>query len=71
VAHGEVEVDEGVLVLRRVHVILTLKGAAAEKVDAANRAHEGFKMKCPVYRSVYRAIDVTTELRFEPPPAQS
>ena len=68
VAHGEVEVDEGVLLLRRIHVILTLKGAAAEKVDAANRAHDVFKMKCPVYRSVYRAIDVTTELRFEPPP---
>jgi uncharacterized OsmC-like protein len=68
VAHGEVEADEGVLVLRRIHVILTLKGAAAEKVDAANRAHDVFKMKCPVYRSVYRAIDVTTELRFEPPP---
>ncbi len=68
VAHGEVEVDEGVLVLRRIHVVFTLTGAAAEKIDAANRAHDVFKMKCPVYRSVYKAIDVTTELSFEPPP---
>ena len=67
-AHGEVEVEDGVLVLRRIHVVFTLKGADTEKIDAANRAHEAFKMKCPVYRSVYRAIDVSTELKFAPPP---
>ena len=61
-AHGDVEVEDGVLVLRRIHVIFTLKGVAADKVESARRAHEVFKMKCPVYRSIYRAIDVTTEL---------
>jgi uncharacterized OsmC-like protein len=66
VAHGEVEVEDGVLVLRRIHVVFTLSSAAADKHDVANRVHEVFKMKCPVYRSVYRAIDVTTELMFEP-----
>jgi uncharacterized OsmC-like protein len=65
VAHGEVEVEDGVLVLRRIHVVFTLTGAAAEQQDAANRAHEVFKMKCPIYRSVYRAIDVTTELKYD------
>ena len=67
-AHGEVEVEEGVLVLRRIHVVFTLKGAAAEKHEPATRAHEAFKMKCPIYRSVYRAIDVSTELKIAPPP---
>lgn len=66
VAHGDVEADEGVLVLRRIHVVFTLAGAAADKIDSAIRAHEVFKMKCPVYRSVYRAIDVTTELKIQP-----
>ena len=51
VAYGEVEVEGGVLVLRRIHVVFVLKGAAEEKIDAANRAHEVFKAKCPVYRS--------------------
>jgi uncharacterized OsmC-like protein len=60
-----VEVDEGVLVLRRIHVVFSLKGVPAEKVDSAQRAHDVFKMKCPVYRSVHRAIDVTTELNVE------
>jgi uncharacterized OsmC-like protein len=68
VAHGDVEVESGVLVLRRIHVVFVLKGVAAERVDTANRAHEVFKIQCPVYRSLYRAIDVTTELRIEPPP---
>ena len=57
--------DEGVLVLRRIHVVFSLKGVPAEKIDSAQRAHEVFKTKCPVYRSVHRAIDVTTELNFE------
>jgi uncharacterized OsmC-like protein len=68
VAHGDVEADDGVLVLRRIHVVFTLAGAAADRIDSATRAHEVFKMKCPVYRSVYRAIDVTTELKIQPAP---
>ncbi len=66
VAHGEVEVEGGVLVLRRIHVVFVLTGAAEESTDAAHRAHDVFKIQCPVYRSIYRAIDVTTELRIEP-----
>jgi uncharacterized OsmC-like protein len=68
VAHGDVEVDGGVLVLRRIHVVFVLMGAAEEKLETANRVHEVFKIQCPVYRSIYRAIDVSTELRIEPPP---
>ncbi len=56
------------LVLRRIHVVFTLKDTAPEQVDAAERAHDVFKMKCPVYRSLYRAIDITTALKLEPPP---
>jgi uncharacterized OsmC-like protein len=62
VARGEVEVEDGVLVLRRIHVVFTLKDVASDKVAAAERAHEVFKTKCPVYRSLHRAIDITTQL---------
>ena len=48
--------------LRRIHVVFTLKGVTAESVVAAQRAHEVFKEKCRVHRSIYRAVDVTTEL---------
>jgi uncharacterized OsmC-like protein len=60
-ARGEVEVDDGVLVLRRIHVVFALKDVA-DKAAAAERAHAVFKPKCPVYRSLHRAIDITTEL---------
>jgi uncharacterized OsmC-like protein len=61
-ARGDVEVEEGVLVLRRVHVLFTLKGVSRDKIAAAERAHEVFKPKCPVYRSLQKAIVITTEL---------
>ena len=64
VAHGEVEAEEGVLVIRRIHVVLTLKDVAADKIDAARRAHDVFREKCPIYRSLHRAIDITTELEI-------
>lgn len=64
VARGEVEVEDGVLVLKRIHVVMTLRDVAADKVDAARRAHDVFKERCPVYRSIHRAIDVTTELQL-------
>jgi uncharacterized OsmC-like protein len=67
-ARGEVEVEEGVLVLRRIHVVFALKEVAADKVGAAERAHEVFKPKCPIYRSLHRAIDITTELTLEAEP---
>jgi uncharacterized OsmC-like protein len=56
-------VEDGVLVLRRIHVVFRLADAA-DKAAAAERAHDVFKQKCPVYRSLYRAIDITTELRM-------
>jgi uncharacterized OsmC-like protein len=67
-ARGEVEVEEGVLVLRRIHVVFTLKEVAVDKVAAAERAHEVFKPRCPIYRSLYRAIEITTELILEAAP---
>ena len=63
-ARGEVEVEEGVLVLRRIHVVFTLKEVAADKVAAAERAHEILKPKCPIYQSLYRAIEITTALNL-------
>ena len=52
------------LVLKRIHVVLTLKEVEAGKTEAARRAHDAIKMKCPVYRSLYRSIDITTELNI-------
>ena len=62
---GEIELEDGVLVIRRIHVRMHLK-ARPEQLETAQRAHGIFADKCPVYRSLKAAIAMTTELVFEP-----
>jgi len=61
---GEVETEDGVLVIRRIHVTYHLK-TADEHHEAATRAHDVHHGKCPVYETVSGCIDITTELVFE------
>ncbi|MGA1999735.1 MAG: OsmC family protein [Terriglobales bacterium] len=57
---GEIEESEDkVLVIRRVHVRFLLK--AAENVrDTVERVHAVYKDKCPVYRSLRPAFEITS-----------
>jgi uncharacterized OsmC-like protein len=68
-ATGEVELDGKVLVIRRIHVRLTLQ---AEQVDreTAERVHGFFAASCPIYRSLHPQIAITTELVLQPLPDQ-
>ena len=63
-ASGEIELEDNVLVIRRIHVRLKLRAAEAHR-QTANRVHGIFADKCPVYRSLKAAIAMTTELSFE------
>jgi uncharacterized OsmC-like protein len=67
---GEVELEDGVLVIRRVHVRLKLKTDEANW-ETANRVHGFFAGKCPVYISLRAAIHITTELILESPGASA
>jgi len=67
-AVGEVELEENVLVIRRIHVVLKLKARESDK-ETANRVHGFFADHCPVYRTLKPAIAMTTELEFETLPA--
>ena len=51
------------LVLRRIHVVFALRGAAEREPDA-QRAHEHYKSRCPIYRSIHQAIEVTSALEL-------
>jgi uncharacterized OsmC-like protein len=64
-AVGEVERDNNVLVIRRIHVVLTLKAEESHR-ETATRVHGFFADQCPVYRTLKPAIAITTELVFEP-----
>jgi len=61
---GEIELEENVLVIRRIHLRLRLKADDAQR-ETATRVHGIFADKCPVYRSLKAAIAMTTELVFE------
>jgi uncharacterized OsmC-like protein len=60
-ARGEIELEDNVLVIKRIHVAYQLATPAEdrEKVDRAYGVHAEH---CPVYRSLRAAIDITTEL---------
>ena len=56
---GEVENEEGVLVIRRIHVSFSL--LAPESVrETVERVHRFYANKCPVYRSLHTAIKITS-----------
>lgn len=58
---GQVGKEEGVLVIRRIHVKYLLK-AAGEDEATIDRAFSLHPMRCPVYRTLHQCIDITTEL---------
>jgi uncharacterized OsmC-like protein len=64
-AAGEVETENKVMVLRRIHVRLRLKAPEAAR-KTAERVHGIFADRCAIYRSLCNAIKITTELIFEP-----
>ncbi|NIP58610.1 MAG: hypothetical protein GWM92_17980 [Gemmatimonadetes bacterium] len=65
-AEGEIESEDGVLVIKRIHVRYHLRVPEGME-DTARRAHEIHRKFCPVYRSITPSIEVTTELaQMEP-----
>ena len=60
---GEIEVEDGVLVIRRIHVAMQLQ-AQEEARETIERVHGFHREKCPVYRSIAKAIEITTEYRL-------
>ncbi len=64
---GELEKDNGTLVIKRVKVKYTLNVAAdllAEKRDAIDRAFKVHPGSCPVYKTVHTSIDISKELEI-------
>jgi uncharacterized OsmC-like protein len=53
-----------VLVIKRIHVIYHLKASAGSR-EVVDRVHRIHAKHCPVYQSLYKAIEITTEYRLE------
>jgi len=62
---GEVEKDEdGVIVIRRIHVHYRIQAVKADR-EVVDRVHGFHADKCPVYRSISKAIDITTDYELD------
>ena len=60
---GEVETEEGVLVIRRIQVTLRLIAPEASR-DTVERVHAMYAMRCPLYRTLHDAIAITTSVEL-------
>lgn len=67
---GEVETEEGVLVIRRIHV--TMRLLAPEDVkETVERVHAVYAMRCPLYRTLQKAIQLTSSFELVTPASTS
>ena len=63
---GEVETEDGVLVIRRIH--LSMRLIAPEEVKAVvERVHGMYAMRCPLYRTFHRTLELTSSYTVVPP----
>jgi uncharacterized OsmC-like protein len=53
-----------VLVIKRIRVRYTLTGCPEDKREAAERSHTFHASRCPVAKSIGKAVDISTELTF-------
>ena len=63
---GEVETEEGVLVIRRIYVGMRL--VALEQARATVECTHGiYAMRCPLYRTLYKTIQLTSSFELVAP----
>jgi uncharacterized OsmC-like protein len=67
---GEVETEEGVLVIRRIHVAMRLV-APEESRSTVERTHGVYAMRCPLYRTLHKTIQLTSSFELITPSISS
>jgi uncharacterized OsmC-like protein len=58
-------VEDKVLVIKRIRVAYTLRDCPEDKREAAERSHAFHMSRCPVAKSIEKAIEISTSLTFE------
>ena len=59
------ETEEGVLVIRRIHVAMRL-AALQEARTTVDRVHGIYAMRCPLYRTLHNAIALSSSVELIP-----
>jgi len=60
---GEVETEEDVLVIRRIHVVMRLV-ASQDVSETVERVHGIYAMRCPLYRTLHNTIKLTSSFEL-------
>jgi hypothetical protein len=60
---GEVETEDGVLVIRRIHVAMRLAASEAAR-PTVDRVHGVYAMRCPLYRTLHQAIALSSSIEL-------
>jgi uncharacterized OsmC-like protein len=62
---GEVEREEGVLVIRRIRVEMKLAAPESAR-ETVERVHGIYAMRCPLYRTLHKAIELSSSFELMP-----
>jgi uncharacterized OsmC-like protein len=65
---GEVEAEDDVLIIRRIHVAMRLV-APEQALETVERVHGIYAMRCPLYRTLHKTIQLTSSFTLEKPGA--
>jgi len=60
---GEVETEDGVLVIRRIHVAMRLVAPESAR-ETVERTHGVYAMHCPLYRTLHKAIQLSSSFEL-------
>jgi len=60
---GEVETEDGVLVIRRIHVAMRLVAPESAR-ETVERTHGVYAMHCPLYRTLHKAIRLSSSVEL-------
>jgi len=63
---GEVEKEDNILVIRRIHVAMRLVAPESAR-DTVERMHAIYAMNCPLYRTLHDAIQLTSSYTLVAP----
>jgi uncharacterized OsmC-like protein len=61
---GEVETEEGVLVIRRIRLDMRLIAPEKDR-ETVERVHGIYAMRCPLYRTLHKTIQLTSSFTLE------
>jgi uncharacterized OsmC-like protein len=62
---GEVESETGVLVIKRIHIHMTLRAPSSTR-PVAERVNGFYADRCPVYRSLKNSIEMSSSVEVVP-----